>query len=1242
MKRQKLILGSLLLTLQPMAMHGQDTRGTLGGRVEDSSGAAVAGASVTVKSVETGVERELKTNKSGEWLVNSLNPGHYTFTVEAPSFNLLSHSSIAIQVSDRKIIDSRLQPGEQSATVTVITDSLTDVTSSVSGTVISGEQLNETPNESNVPTLLAGLSPGVLATPPAIPARLWSNAAGSGITVDSAGAFNSAVNYTIDGGNDTTGGGQVAFIPPTDAVAEFRVATNAYDAAIGRTAAGTIQLVSKSGGNHYHGTIFEFNQTNFGNANRSINKKNATTVPLPHQEYNEFGATIGGPVSIPFLYSGVAHKSFLFFAFDGTEQKVPINTGTMSLPTALERTGDYSQSFTTLGTTRFPVTIYDPLTYNPLTGTRQPFLNNKIDPARIDPVAKAVYALLPLPDNVGDGTSTDSNNFIKRNVQNDSFRSYQGRFDQTWNDRNVSYLSVRYNNLFEEAYNPFGGNNPLQGQDLIRINYGATADHTITITPKLVADLRYNITRYESTSQANGAGLSPTTLGFNQSLAGLSQLASLPQLTGVVGNPEIGGLGTNQAGTYTLDTSHQFSLNVTQTAGRHNLHYGVEYFLRQEAQSSLGTSSGTFNFGPQWTTRNPDATAGTGEGNADAGFFLGLATSGSIPNAATSFFSSPYYGIYVQDDWRVNDRFTLNAGLRYDVEVPAADRYNRFWNRYDLNYVQTDITTFSQPKYAALLAQSSTNPGVNLLQTFRPNTSSFVTKGGIQYAGVNGVSNRIDDTRFKYFQPRLGFAYRFQKDTVLRGGLGRFVEGTFFPKTGGTSQYGYSTTTPFTPTTDNFHTISGTLDNPFTSTIAVTGNSLGEGTFPGFAGSYNSPNYGRSYTDEASLHLEQQIKDYLIEIGGSLNFTHGLTVGARSINLPGQAAWLAAFNPAFDATGRPLNTLPGFTQVANPFLGAPGVVSGVQTTKTVYAYTLLDPSPLNGISNGGGFGTLGYDNPIGKNYYYSLQTKIERRFHNGFSLLNAFTWSKTISETNTIGPQDYAFVVERRLSQFDQKFIETLAPIYDLPFGRGRQFASGVNRVANQIIGGWQLAGIYRFVSGTPVVLPTNSNFFEGGNPALTPTGNLGKFIDTSRFIPYPGSNTSNADVHNLTKYPAWTGIQGLPGFGYTPAATDSIKNGVYQDFTDRVTYNQTTFGNLRQPFYNVLDLGVRKNFKIYEDKRLELRFDAFNALNHPIFGNIGTNAASQYFGNVGGTNIGSVDQVNQPRAIQLSGRIYF
>ncbi len=306
----------------------------------------------------------------------------------------------------------------------------------------------------------------------------------------------------------------------------------------------------------------------------------------------------------------------------------------------------------------------------------------------------------------------------------------------------------------------------------------------------------------------------------------------------------------------------------------------------------------------------------------------------------------------------------------------------------------------------------------------------------------------------------------------------------------------------------------------------------------------------------------------------------------------------------------------------NPFYNLPGVTSGsIGSSKTVALNQLLNPIPL--------LGGVTENRPTGSNQYDAALGKIEHRFSHGFSVIAAFTWSKLFEDTSFLGNQIAGARIEHKLGGEDRPFNFNIAPVYEIPFGRGRRFGTSVSHWVDALLGGWQLAGNYNIQSGIPVVFGTDS-FFTGNNVALSKGQSLNEWFDTTQFAPFPSKNT------DISNYPAWTGIQNLPGYNYKPAPGDSAKNGVYQDFANYVRNYPTRWSNVRTSGVNEANIGLYKSFRFTERTRLQLRFDAFNVFNHPRFGAPNTDPTSSSFGRV------PLAQQNQARSVELAGKFYF
>jgi hypothetical protein len=1198
----------------------QGARATLGGRVVDGQGAAVPGAEVVVISDETNVKQQTKTNEQGNWIVQFLVPARYDFTVTAAGFRPFERKGITLQTGDNKQIDTQLELGATSTQLTVTAEvPLIDTTAATSGTVITQDQINEMPSMSRVSTLLATLSPGVMQQDQnQNVAHAWSHDAASQFTVDGGRNNTRSNNFELDGMPNLKTGGQVAFIPAPDAIQEFRVVMNAYDAGIGRQAGGTIQMTIKSGTSKLHGSLYEFNQNNILNA--KLFQTNLTGGAKPAVHYNEYGGTIGGPVWIPKVYKGT-EKTFFFFNYNGIRNADP-RFNIRSVPTGLERNGDFSQSYTTQlqngVRVKFPIQVFDPLTVQgDANGTRTLFPNMQIPVSRMSKVAQNIMKYIPLPNTPSDVTGNATNNFVPDSSRQNKMADITVRGDHSWNNNHKSFATVRWYHEDELSGDEF--HNAFTGAYQHRMTKGSGLDHVWTVSPTKVLDIKGNVTRYEEPNNDNGVGFDIASLGFPASYTSKLFVPAAPRITGIFGD-----IGVGQAGSVVDTSYYTLSASLTQVKGNMTLKYGAETWVLQQANKNISTQ-GRFDFGSEWTRQQAIVSGGTGNGSTLGSFLLGLPhnSNSNFPWNSDQFWSQHYNAFYVQNDWRVTSRLTINIGLRWDFETPVTERYDRVTSLFDPNAVNP-ISGSAQAAYAKILAdpKNASNVGVQILQQLLP-AANFKVMGAQLFNGVNGVRRGVQNNNYGEVQPRIGFAYKIGPNTVIRGGFGRFAQASFI--TPGSN--GFSRTTALNATTDNYRTYYDTLDNPFRDGIfAPTGAALGPLTNLGQGITWSNPDPGRFHSWEYSLHLQHQIKAWLFELGYTHNKTYDISQDLNR-NLPSYDLWQKYRSPAvnFDAAGRPLDTLLWDTLVPNPFQGLPNVTGGISTNSTVALNQLLNPIAILGTMNEN-------NNPWGKNQYDAMLFKVEHRFSKGFSVINSFTWSKLFEDTSWVGPEIAGRHVEHKLGGEDRPFHLSIAPIWNIPVGRNQKFGGKMPKVADFLVGGWQLSGQYNIQSGVPVVFNVNDNFFFSGKDFALPHDqqSLAQWFDTTQFIRFPVKNT------DISTYPAWTGIQSLPGYNFQPSASDTARNGVYQDFAANVRTFPTRWGDVRASRVNNLDAVISKSFHIRERVRVQYRFEAYNVFNHVRFGAPNADPTSASFGKVDPT------EQNNARLVQMALKVYF
>jgi hypothetical protein len=729
--------------------------------------------------------------------------------------------------------------------------------------------------------------------------------------------------------------------------------------------------------------------------------------------------------------------------------------------------------------------------------------------------------------------------------------------------------------------------------------------------------VRYTLNRFEEPVKDAGSGFDPVKLGFPANFAAQQEVASFPRITGFAGD-----FGVGEANSYNYNTHHIFAGNLTHLHGNHSFRYGAEFWALQEARGGIG-NQGQFDFNGNWTRHNNNQGAGTGEGSTFASFLLGLPSGGNFPRNANSLYSQHFTAFWVQDDWRVRRKLTLNFGLRWDYERPVTERFNRLTDRFDPTVINP-ISGPAQAAYAAILADPANagNSGVQLLQQLLP-ANQFRVPGAQLFAGVNGVPRTATNTDLHEWQPRVGFAYQLGQKTVIRGGFGRFVQAGF--TTGG--QNGFSRSTSLTATQDNYRTPYDTLADPFRSGILPpTGSSLGPLTNLGQGVNWDNSDLGRLYSWEYSLHIQRQVRNWLFEIGYSHNETFDIGWSWNE-NMSSFALWQQLQTPTFSSTGKPPGTLPWNVTVPNPFYQLPGVSpsASIYTSKTIAVNQLLNPIPL--------LGTVNETNPTGRNRYDAGLGKLERRFSRGFGVIAAFTWSQLFEDTSFLGPQIAGPTVEHKLGGENRPLRLSVAPIWDVPLGRKRRFGRGMPKPLDAVAGGWQLSGNYQIQSGVPVVFGTAS-FFSGKEFALPrDQQSLDRWFDTTQFLPFPTSTTTLA---TLASYPWWTGVQSMPGYNYVPTSSDTIRNGVYQDFATYIRTYPTRWSHVRASRVNNAEAQLNKVLQMTEKIKLSVRFAAFNLFNHPRFPAPDANPSDAGFGTV------NRSQNNPARTVEMGARLTF
>jgi hypothetical protein len=704
------------------------------------------------------------------------------------------------------------------------------------------------------------------------------------------------------------------------------------------------------------------------------------------------------------------------------------------VPTALERQGDFSQTFVRQSNgTAAPVVIYDPATTRRVGNAfvRDPFPGNKIPASRINPLAAKLINLFPLPNAAGDAI-TKANNYLLSFKDPVFDNGYVIRLDHRFSERHQifgrfskrHFRVVRQGNFKNEVTEDFDD----------RVAPGFAFDDTLTVSPSLILNFRYGFSRFFQTGAATNFGTDPTAFGFPAALSAQLPVRSIPRIA-ITGYTVISGANkfVNSA-----EDSHTFRAGATKIVGSQTFRFGGEYRLLRSNPGSLGANaSGSYNFNSVFTRGpNPQAASVTG-GVALASFLLGLGASGSVDNNVATAEQGTYYGFYVQDDYRVSRRLTVNLGVRYEWEGDYTERYNRLNRGYDFA-TASSIEQQAKANYAA-------NPIAEIP------ASAFNVKGGLLFTGVNGQPRGLTNLDRNNVSPRLGAAFSLTPKTILRGGYGLFYGATTLLSE---SRLGFSVATPWVVSNDGSLTPANTLSNPFPDgLVAPTGANLGLNTLIGQGISFTDPDRKQPFTHQYSLTIQRELPwQVLLDVAyaGTLGRDLAVNQQINAIPLP----FITQAQQTFASTGRNILN----DSVLNPFFGL--ISSGPLAARNVTRGQLLRPFPhFTSITS--------LNRSIGSSNYNAFQLKASRRFSQGFSVLVSYNLAKQLDRLRFLNDTDPELTKE--LSEFDIPQRLVVSSSYELPFGKGRRFLGDADGLANKLVEGWQLNVIYQANSGVPI-----------------------------------------------------------------------------------------------------------------------------------------------------------------------------
>lgn len=1026
-----LVLGSFLAT----TLSAQSFYSGIRGAILDQKGSTIPNARVSLTDELNGVVRLTTTGADGSYVFNQVIPSTYSVSAEISGFKKSQQKNIVIATQEQKILDFALEIGDTSQTINVTGEApLIETAAASQGQVLTDQQLTELPNIGRNPFITSKLAQNVIQVGNPVMNRMQDQSSTGLISI--AGGLVWQNNFFMDGIPIGDWQGRPIVIPSIEAVSEVKIQANTYDAEMGRTGGGVFNTILKSGTNNLHGTAYGAIRRTDMNANLFFN--NAAGLPRGNSPNDNWAANLGGPIFVPKVYNG-KNRAFFFLALEGYN-----NTEAASLrsyvPTALERLGDFSQTRTPGGAQQV---IYDPSTTvrNPDgTYTRTPFPNNIIPSTNL--VGRNLANYYPLPTSTaayyGDLNKTASGAAASRG------RQYVGKVDVqlfNWWRATLSYL--RYNSV-EPGANYFGGPASPDQWALAR-NVDTTAvNNLFTLTPTTVLAVRYGFNRFPNVFYTTSEiqGFDPATLGLPASLVSQMMGRAFPTIS-----PSTASGLANSNHSWNTFVNNSVSAMISQSRGKHSLKAGFDFRRLLVSGYGYGDMAGSFAFNGVFTQSSPtNPTSGTGADIAD--MLLGYPSSGSAGLAIKLTDSTRYYSFYIQDDFRVTNRLTLNLGLRWERETGIQEQENRLYVNFD---------------------KQAINP-------LAANVTGIEPKGVIQFAGSGANPTTVGNPNLNKLGPRIGVAFRIDDKTVIRGGYGliwapQSVIGSPL------APAGYAASTPYIATTDVFATSAGSLSNPFPNgLIQPLGKSQGSLTGIGQGVSIFSPAAKSPRIQQYSVDLQRELPGGIAIAVGYLG-TRGTRL-AMDVNQN-------VLDPSYFSRGSALN-LP----VPNPYYGKGG--TGVIGTEKVGQYQLLLPFSA--------FGPVNFaSTDLNSSRYDSLVVKGQKHLSRGFTFLSTLTIAKSYDRASSgnvlmSGPSGvqnpFDLGAERSLSSFNAPFVWANSFSYELPVGKGKAFMNG-NQVLDYFLGGWQINGVGVYRSGFPLAIAQAQNFngvfgYAGQRPNAT------------------------------------------------------------------------------------------------------------------------------------------------------------
>jgi hypothetical protein len=1133
---------------------GQSAQGGLRGMVKDAEG-IVPGVTVTLVNQESGVARDTVTNAAGEYSFPGLVSGIYTVRASVAGFKTFERKDVRIGTQQFLTMDIALEIGAIEETILVTGDApLIETSNASTGDVLDNATLQALPSISRMAYLVSNTLPTVTYTGNPNMNRMQDQTEASKISLG--GGPSTGNNYLLDGFPITDLQSRASANPSIEMLEDVKVQIHTYDAEMGRTGGGVFNASARSGSNAFRGSAFGLMRP--GSLIGQNFFLNLQGRPNPDQFWRNAGGGFGGPV--------IRGKTFFWFAAEGYRDGLTQN-GNLHVPTQAMRNGDFSALTDTSGR---PIIIYDPLTTDPATGARQPFPGNIIPANRFNAVGVNILRHYPLP-NVNPDVDNGRPNHVTEDTPNNLGQQVSLKLDHHFSG-SIALSGLYLHQYTEEPRLGFFHDAPfMQGGQNNRPIHVAVLNNTYVVNASTVLMLRGGFNTFDDITPLTHE-FDAHTLGFNPRFADAIPAQRFPALT-LTGYDGTSYTGKGRTHYY----SHGFNGTITKLIDAHSVKIGADYRLLGVKSRTYGNSAGSFTFNGQFTGSNANSPAVTSR-NAIADLLLGFPSSGSFPLNSEIDNYIRYYSAYIQDDYRVNDRLSVDYGLRMEHETGLAERNNQLVVGFDREAISPLNVTIP----------AGTDP-------LHPEARQV--RGGLMYAGVNGAPTILGNPQKLKWSPRAGAVWKLNDVTVVRGGYGVFWAPT---SSGPVNSVGYSQTTNLVPITS--------IDNPFPDGfLQPTGNTLGLASGIGSAIAFTDPNRKAPRIQKYSFDVQR-------ELPGHISITLGY-VGSTADHLPlGTSVNINQLPAEYLTLGSRLTSL-----VPNPFFGvaAAGPLAG---QRTVQLNSLLVPYPqygLNGVSM-----TMGE----GRSQYHALVVQLRRRVTGWWG--GNFSYTLGQLNDNLIGQgnyfsnapgimDNYHYIpgspiynpnVDYGLSLLDMRHKLVLSPIVDLPFGDGRAYLNQRGWL-DYLVGGWRVSAVVLMQSGFPMGVSQTPNTTNLNGAGQRPNLNAGaEFLVSGHITDRLRSNPSD----NLYLNPGAFSVAPAFTFGNAP----------------RILPNLRSVGRFST------DLALDKEVRLGGSRRVTVRLEVINLFNTPWY----TSLASTNFG---AANFGQVTtQANLSRFSQITVRM--